>query len=85
MQKLSDVLGRTQGRTGEGPVSSATVEKEDWATTPARHEEAVYIVTILVPIAAAAVDEGMLIIRTEVLARSETQAVYKAGVSAKRG
>lgn len=81
MQKLSDVLG-----PAEGTLALQMCGGEDRETSkPSRHEEGLYIVTIIVPVAAACIDEGKLVIRTEVLARSEAQAMDKAGVSAKRG
>jgi len=84
VQKLSDLLGGTlvgQPQSAGGAFSSRGEEsiKSD------RSEEAIYVVTIIAPITAASVEDGKIILRSEVLARSHGEAMAKAGVTSTRG
>lgn len=79
MQRLTDVLGQSLGGTQTERILSEACEK------PPQTDDAVYVVTIIVPTSLVMVDCNTAVIRVEVLARSEQHAIRKAGVSAKRG
>lgn len=84
MQRLSEVLGSALDAGTSTMGQKYAPEERYMGAKSLRTEPALYMVTMIVPISQVSLDSGKAIIQVTVLAGSEEQAVYKAGVTVRR-